>query len=49
MDSDKLEHGKRVEQYKEQVVKMRENIDLFKENMKNLKKQNEELSTKLSS
>lgn len=33
----KIEHQNRVDQYKEQVKRMRENIDLFKENMKSLK------------
>jgi len=43
MEKDRLEQSKRIDQYKEQVLRMRENIDLFKDNMKVLREQNEEL------
>ena len=48
MEKDRLEQSKRIDQYKEQVLRMRENIDLFKDNMKVLREQNEELQQKLA-
>lgn len=38
-----MEHSKKIEQYKDQVLRMRENLDLFKDNMKVLREQNDEL------
>jgi len=43
-----MEHSKKIEQYKDQVLRMRENLDLFKDNMKVLREQNEELQQKLA-
>lgn len=47
MDRERLEHSKHIDQYKEQVTRMRENIDLFKDNMRVLREQNEELQQKI--
>ena len=37
MEKERGEHTKKIEQYKQQVIRMRENIDQFKENIKVLK------------
>jgi chromosome segregation ATPase len=43
MERERKDHAVKIEQYKEQVKRMRENIDLFKDNLRMVKEQNEEL------
>ena len=42
LEKERADHNKKIEQYKEQVLRMRDNIDLFKGNIQILKAQNEE-------
>jgi SMC interacting uncharacterized protein involved in chromosome segregation len=49
MESEKADYLKKIELYKDQVKRMRENIDLFKQNIQHLQEKNDSLTMKMNS
>ncbi len=48
-DEERSDYQHKIELYKEQVKKMRENLDLFKDTVKTLQTKNEELEANFGS